>query len=88
MFNEETRRKDLRADNSQALSQRTRGKVRTESGRENPKIDHSPSLKESSTATIAAKKGTSKAIVRLERIDTRRIGEVKKRLIIRIPQPL
>ena len=70
------------------LSQRTGGKVRVEGGRGKPKFDHNPSLEENSTATVAAKKDTSKGIVRLGRTETRKIEGIKTRLMIKIPQPL
>ena len=77
MFNEETRRKDLGTDNSPTLITENKGKRRAKGGQGNPKIDRNPSLEESSTTTIAAKKGTSNGIVKLGRTEIRKIREVK-----------
>ena len=70
------------------MSQRIGEEVRAESGLGNPKINRSPSLEESLTDTIAVKKDSSNRIVRLGRTKTRKIEEVRTRLMIKIPQPL
>ena len=86
-FNEEIRRKDLGIDNSQALIIENRGRRKSRGRSRKSKDLSSPSLEESSTATIVVKKDTSNGIVRLGRTETRKIGEVKTRLMIKMPQP-
>ena len=77
MFNEETRRRGLGIENSQALAIKSREEVRAEGGLRNLKTNHSPSLEESSTATIDVKKDISKGIVRLGITETRKIRGIR-----------